>query len=58
MSACIFFKLPDFENVIVDAKIIILAHILPEILRNILKKVRDLDFEGHVSRSQCRHACF
>ena len=48
MSACIFFELLDLENVILNTKIIILAHILPEILRNILKKVRDLDFEGHV----------
>ena len=58
MSACIFFELPDLENVILDTKIIILAHILPEILKHIEKKVRDLEFEGHVLRSRCRHAFF
>jgi len=32
-----FCELPDIENVILDTKIIILAHILPEIFKHIEK---------------------
>ena len=31
-----FSELPDLENVILDTKIIILAYILPEILKHVL----------------------
>ena len=53
-----FFELSDLENVILNIKIIILAHIIPEILKHIEIKVRDLEYEGHVLRSRCQHAFF
>jgi len=50
-----FCELPDLENIILDTKIIILAHVFPEILKHI-KKMRGLAFAFHVLRSGCRHA--
>ena len=50
-----FFELPDLKNVTLDIKIIILAHILPEIWKHI-EKVCDFQFEVHVLMSWYRHA--